>query len=120
MAPLPSGLRGESYGPSMSRVSRLCFGSMNSRQRVSGRVSGRVRKSRKTNVPASITQGGHIELADRAAMGTDRTTWQAVHPQWGTSFLERVEALIELRTERLPPQGTDAMLRECAILVNEL
>ena len=38
MAPLPSGLRGESYGPSMSRVSRLCFGSMNSRQRVSGRV----------------------------------------------------------------------------------
>lgn len=116
MAPLPSGLRGESYGPSMSRVSRLCFGSMNSRQR----VSGRVRKSRKTNVPASITQGGHIELADRAAMGTDRTTWQAAHPQWGTSFLEGVEALIELRTERLPPQGTDAMLRECAILVNEL
>ena len=53
-------------------------------------------------------------------MGTDRTTWQAVHPQWGTSFLEGVEALIELRTERLPPQGTDAMLRECVILVNEL
>jgi alpha-ketoglutarate-dependent taurine dioxygenase len=71
-------------------------------------------------VPASITEGGHIELADRAAMGTDRTALRAVRPQWGTSFLEGVEALIELRAERLPSQGRDAMLRECAILVNEL
>jgi hypothetical protein len=55
----------------------------------------------KTKMPASITKAGRSNWLVDAAMGTDRVTWRAVHPQWGTSFLEGVEALAELGVERL-------------------
>ena len=59
------------------------------------------RQEPKTKMPASITKGGHIELAGRCSHGTDRVAWRAVRPQWGTSFLEGCEVLAELRAERL-------------------